>query len=268
MSELIKRGLYGAIYVAVILASILFDSMLTFALMGIMGVVGFFEMRKLTSNHRIYYSSLLGILILWGTSAYQFIYGTGLNLAPAIVASVVAIFVQHIWASDSEITTARMSNSVLAVAYLALPISLAPWFTVDSYGFFDATLLLGLFVMIWTNDTFAYLVGKSIGKHRLHERLSPKKSVEGFVGGMAFAILAGYLFHVYTITEYTLSDWIFFGLISSIGGTMGDLFESALKRSAKVKDSGKFIPGHGGLLDRIDSFLFVVPMVWLYLYIL
>lgn len=268
MSELIKRALFGAIYVAIILASILIDSMLTFALMGIMSVIGFFEMRKLTANHRVYYSALLGILGIWALSAYQFIYGTGLDLAPAFVGAIVAIFVQHIWANDSESTTARMSNSVLAVAYLALPLSLAPWFTVDSYGFFDATLLLGIFVMIWTNDTFAYLVGRSIGKHRLHERLSPKKSIEGFVGGMVFAILAGYLFHVYTITEYTLSDWIFFGLIASIGGTMGDLFESALKRSAKVKDSGKFIPGHGGLLDRIDSFLFVVPMVWLYLHIL
>lgn len=270
MNEIIKRSIYGAIYVAIILVCVLADTRLTFVLTGLLGVVSFFEMKKMTakSGQAIYTSTLIGILLLWGTSAYQYIWQMPLDMAGATTAAVILAFIQHIWAKGSEISTSRLSNTILAMAYIGFPIAIAPWFTMDSYGFFEPTLLAGLFVMIWTNDTFAYLVGRSFGKHRLHERLSPKKSIEGFIGGAVFAMIAGYLFHTYTLTEYTLSDWIAFGLITSFGGTMGDLFESSIKRSSGVKDSGSFIPGHGGILDRIDSFLFVIPMVWLYLHIL
>jgi phosphatidate cytidylyltransferase len=117
--------------------------------------------------------------------------------------------------------------------------------------------------MIWCNDTFAYLVGKSIGKHKLLERVSPKKTIEGFIGGIVFTLLASILIsQFYTFFNVTL--WIISALIISIFGTLGDLVESKFKREAGVKDSGNIMPGHGGILDRLDSAIFVIPFLYIF----
>jgi CDP-diglyceride synthetase len=123
---------------------------------------------------------------------------------------------------------------------------------------------LAVFVLIWSSDTFAYLVGKSIGRHPLHAVLSPKKTWEGFIGGTILtAAVACALFHFWGLGELTTAALI--GACFSIFGTAGDLFESALKRDKNVKDSGSFIPGHGGALDRFDAFLFGCVVFWAWL---
>ena len=125
--------------------------------------------------------------------------------------------------------------------------------------------------MIWMNDTGAFLVGCTIGKHRLFERISPKKSWEGFWGGMFFCVMTGvgyyYLISEVPATINSLPFFIILGIIVSVFATFGDLVESMFKRSVGVKDSGNLIPGHGGILDRIDSLLFVIPAVAFYLVI-
>jgi phosphatidate cytidylyltransferase len=120
-----------------------------------------------------------------------------------------------------------------------------------------AAAILWMFALIWINDTGAYCVGSTMGKHRLCERLSPKKSWEGFFGGMAFCIIASGIYAL--IAHGDMLTSIAFGLLVCVFATWGDLFESMLKRSAGVKDAGNIIPGHGGVLDRIDSLLFVAP---------
>jgi len=131
---------------------------------------------------------------------------------------------------------------------------------------------LALFSFVWVNDTFAYLVGIKFGKHKLFERISPKKTWEGFFGGLIFAIIAGFLFHYFTSSETACGTfpcdrfkWIGLAIVVVIFGTIGDLFESYLKRSLNVKDSGTILPGHGGLLDRLDSILFAAPAAMIYL---
>ena len=126
-------------------------------------------------------------------------------------------------------------------------------------------IILAIFVFIWINDTAAYLVGSLFGKHKLIERISPKKTVEGFVGGIVFATLSAFIF-AHFIPEYTIYFWLGFGFIASLIGTAGDLFESVIKRTYNVKDSGTLIPGHGGILDRIDSLLFATVGIYLYLF--
>lgn len=117
------------------------------------------------------------------------------------------------------------------------------------------------------NDTGAFLVGCTIGKHRLFERISPKKSWEGFWGGMVFSILSGMVYYYFIEQSYNIIFYVMMGVIASIFATFGDLVESMFKRSIGIKDSSNLIPGHGGILDRIDSLLFVLPATALFLYI-
>ena len=129
-------------------------------------------------------------------------------------------------------------------------------------------LLLAMFIMIWLNDTGAFCVGSLIGKHKLIPRVSPKKSWEGFIGGMVFAIASGFVFK-FGFPQYfesiSLSGLCGLGAVVGAFATWGDLVESLIKRTLGVKDSGNILPGHGGILDRIDSLLLVVPASVLYL---
>ena len=121
--------------------------------------------------------------------------------------------------------------------------------------------------MLWSNDTAAYLTGISLGRHKMAPAISPKKSWEGFFGGLMFAMLAGYFLGKFS-SLLNSTDWIVLSIIIVLTGTAGDLFESLIKREAGVKDSGKIMPGHGGILDRFDSLFMVIPFVFLYLYLI
>jgi phosphatidate cytidylyltransferase len=128
--------------------------------------------------------------------------------------------------------------------------------------FMNMLLPLSLIVLIWTNDTMAYLVGSFIGKTKMATSISPKKTIEGTLGGILFCMLFAALWGYFSNT-FSISLWITFGLIASAIGTLGDLVESKLKRLADVKDSGMIMPGHGGALDRFDSLLLAAPFAYL-----
>jgi len=129
---------------------------------------------------------------------------------------------------------------------------------------FKPQIIVGVFALIWCNDTFAYIVGKSLGKNKLLERVSPKKTIEGFFGGLIAAIIAGLI--IFNILDiYTLGIWISLGVIASVFGTIGDLVQSNYKRQAGVKDSGNLMPGHGGLYDRLDSVIYASPFIYAFL---
>lgn len=158
--------------------------------------------------------------------------------------------------------------SSLSVGYIGLSLGLfnIAYIFVTTQG---KVLALAMFAMIWLNDTGAFCVGSLLGRHRLFERLSPKKSWEGFFGGLLFCLLAGYLCSAWLhLPVFKTGGWIVYGLIVCVFATLGDLFESLIKRTYKIKDSGKLIPGHGGILDRIDSLLFVAPATLAYLVLL
>jgi phosphatidate cytidylyltransferase len=160
------------------------------------------------------------------------------------------------------------------VIYTAVPFSFFPFSAFSHDGIdslvqhsgtlFSPGIVIGFFILLWVNDTFAYLVGVTTGRHRLMERISPKKSWEGFAGGLILSaavslFLPGWL----GVTGRT--GWVIISLIVSIAGTYGDLVESMLKRSTGIKDSGNIMPGHGGFLDRFDAVLISFPLVYLYL---
>lgn len=169
---------------------------------------------------------------------------------------------------DKKTRIDAISRYVYLFGYIILPfIIITKIFVANSY---NPKIIIGIFILIWTNDTFAYIVGKSFGKHKLFERISPKKTIEGFLGGIVFAVIASLLISKDYIEggKTAQNIWIAFAIIVGLFGTIGDLIESKFKRVAGVKDSGKIMPGHGGILDRLDSVIFVAPFIYLFYQIL
>jgi phosphatidate cytidylyltransferase len=167
-----------------------------------------------------------------------------------------------------------LAHTFFPLIYCALPVSLMPFSAFSHSGLssiighgdviFSPGIIIGFFILLWVNDSGAYLVGTAIGRHRLMERISPKKSWEGFFGGMVLSALSAWLLSGWLGVVRT-EKWIIISLIISVAGTYGDLTESMLKRSLGVKDSGTVMPGHGGFLDRFDSALFAFPLVYLFI---
>lgn len=161
------------------------------------------------------------------------------------------------------------AHSLMSQIYIGVPMAVMVYIAMN----YSPYILLTIFVLMWLNDTGAYLVGCSIGRHKLIERVSPKKTWEGFFGGlifsMAVSLLIFYFIKPFDGMEHidmSLIFWLSVGAIVSIIGTWGDLIESMIKRDLQIKDSGNLIPGHGGILDRIDSILFVLPAILLFLH--
>ena len=163
-----------------------------------------------------------------------------------------------------ENPAANVGVTLLGICYVALPLTLMAYIPfVGRYAWNPWTMLFFVFI-IWANDVFAYLVGMAFGRHRLFERLSPKKSWEGFFGGVAGALVMGYVASRCMGAAWWV--WIGLALVAAGPGVRGDLVESMFKRAAGVKDSGTIIPGHGGILDRFDAMLLAAPFVVVYLW--
>ncbi len=189
--------------------------------------------------------------------------GSEYKLLVMLPVTLSAIFIQELFKkSDAPFTS-------IAYTYLGLIFTIIPFtfFHALAYvkGTFDFHFPLAFLLMLWANDTGAYLVGVKFGKTKLFERHSPKKTWEGFVGGAVITGIVAYIISIY-FTDLNLQHWICVGVLISCFGTTGDLVESMFKRSIDVKDSGGILPGHGGLLDRFDGFLMAAPIVYAYLY--
>jgi phosphatidate cytidylyltransferase len=167
-----------------------------------------------------------------------------------------------------------LAHTFFSILYTAVPLSLIPFSAFGRSGIetlipyesmsFSPGIVIGFFFLIWANDSGAYLAGVSFGRHKLFERISPKKTWEGFIGGFVIALIVSWFLSDWlgVIGKY---EWAIVSVIISIAGTFGDLLESMLKRSLDVKDSGSFLPGHGGFLDRFDSTIISFPLVYLFI---
>jgi len=246
---------------------------------------------------------LAGLIILTGTQYeyYIMIRNTGVKpqLVPGMVTGVAAYVLSTLIASGiismnyflilipmmlvimvvelyrrQEKPFDSLAHTFFCVLYTGIPLSMFPFSAFSESGLetllpnnlesFSPGIVIGFFLLIWANDTGAYLVGVTVGRHRLFERISPKKSWEGFFGGVILAAAAGWFLAGWlgVVDRY---HWVIIALIVSVAGTYGDLVESMLKRSIGVKDSGNIMPGHGGFLDRFDSAIISFPLVYLFI---
>ncbi len=276
MKNLMVRTLSGLVLVAVFVGAVLgsqwsFGALLLLILVG--GQTEFYKLARETGlSPQRWMGLAVGVLLFalnfivfrqfsrsvtdeaGGAVLYLLLY-IGLLLPPLFVCELFR---------RSATPLANLGATLLGVLYVAVPLSLLLYVPVlAGDGVWRPETVLCYIFIIWANDVFAYLVGMTFGRHRLCERLSPKKSWEGFFGGLAGAVATG-LAAAYALDA---NYWVWGGLalVASLSGVAGDLVESMFKREAGVKDSGQVIPGHGGVLDRFDALLLSAPYVFLYL---
>ena len=283
MNNLALRAVSGTLYVALIICSLIFSDLLFCILCVIFGVLAIVEFDNLTSLAKgpdgkamqggepslgMLSTDVYGLIALTLPCVGIFFFNNFSGMFVYFVAGalmwclfVLLRFVQTIYQKTGE-AVKRLACSMLGQVYIGVGLMCAQFLSLQSAG-----LVLLVFILIWINDTGAFLVGSAFGRTRLFPRLSPAKSWEGFFGGMLLGVVASIVL-LYTGVTHSLIYYPILGpwetafalpITVSIAGTLGDLFESMIKRSVGAKDSGNLIPGHGGILDRIDSMLFAMP---------
>lgn len=262
MNNLIQRSITGAIFAFVVLGSIIWDPYAQAIVFSVFMVLGLLEFYNLFSKHSfVQVSKEIGIFI--GLFIFSLLVGVSLEWLPQI--SILFIFplfftliLAEMW-RKKEHPLINISVLVFGIIYVVIPFFLTIDLNLRNTSFLPN--VVGMYLLIWTNDTFAYLSGRLFGKTKLFERISPKKTWEGTVGGVIFTLVLGYIIGAY-INEGDELFWIISALIIAPCAIFGDLLESLFKRSLDIKDSGKILPGHGGILDRFDAALFAIPFFY------
>ncbi len=263
MKELLTRSLSGFLYVSILLTAIFVSKYTFIGVFFLFGIICIYEFQKLIHlNQKWLYVVFVGILGLFHFPQTP----DGIIWIILALTIITQLFLVRDLVTIRIIPMFEKRKYLTSIFFLITAIGFLTLLPIHNTNY-EPTLVAGALLMIWTNDTFAYLVGKNFGKHKLLERISPKKTIEGFMGGIVFSLLAGYLLATYT-DILSLPTWLAISLIMSIFGTLGDLIQSKFKRQAGVKDSGTIMPGHGGIFDRLDSIIFASPFLYLFLQIL
>lgn len=274
-SNLLKRTITGILFVTAIVGLPLWGEGAFRILFLVIALGSVQEFSRLVNNAGLAsispFSNIFGVCLLW-CIFNQLSYGASpILFVAAYILLLLGISVAELYRKQPSPIN-NIAYNLFAQAYVGLPFSLLNLLAIrtDAMGVtsYSALLPLAMFAFIWANDTGAYCVGSLLGKHKLFPRISPKKSWEGFVGGVVIAVLAGYAFSLFFSYVMGAAWWMLMAFVVAIAGTFGDLMESMLKRTCGVKDSGNILPGHGGLLDRFDSTLFAVPAVVVFFYLL
>lgn len=291
MNNFLSRTVTGFFIVLLIIGGISLSSISFFFLFLFILIAGMFEFYKMSHMAKVRPQKYFGVLIGGLFFVMSFLYSVKFlnqKYFYLFIPLVFLIFINELYLKQNRPFT-NIAYTFLGLLYVALPLALFNYFVFSSNGeplsihdpfesldavnfifqpteqiVYSPQILLGFFILFWVSDTAAYLFGVSFGKHRLFKRISPRKSWEGLLGGAFIALITAYLLSLY-FKDLRLPDWIIIAFIVVIVGTFGDLVESMYKRSLGLKDSGRILPGHGGILDRFDGVLLASPIVFAYL---
>ncbi len=269
MKNIVTRTLTGSVFIIIIIGSILLSVYTFAAIFLLITILGLLEFYKLSSSDTIKPQRITGVL--FGAFMFLSIASYAHSLLPFGIVLInipllMSLFIFEMY-RKKELPFNNVAITILGILYIALPLALLNFLfsPFQLKGEFNTHILIAFFAMTWMVDTAAYLVGMAIGKHRLFERISPKKSWEGAIGGLIFGIIAAYIISLF-YRDLLFYQWAIISVIITIAGGYGDLVESMFKRSIHIKDSGSILPGHGGILDRFDCVFFSAPFVFIYIY--
>ena len=281
MKSLITRSISGIVFLAIMVGGILFSPVTYACLMSIILIVMMWEFYRMTLGEKHFLQKIIGVVAgvaFWAAFLVlnEDAFACFFALLLLIFLLWITLFIQQLY-QKSEQPFRTIAYTFLGFFYIALPWSLLNFIVYDNFIFgfrgngYNGNLLLAMFILLWCSDVGAYVFGMLFGqhgKHKLFPSISPKKSWEGFIGGVLTTLAAAYIINLFDFISLGLIDTLAIALLIAVFGVFGDLVESMLKRSVGVKDSGKIMPGHGGLLDRFDAALLAFPVVWIYLLML
>ncbi|MFA4852752.1 MAG: phosphatidate cytidylyltransferase [Bacteroidales bacterium] len=271
MNNFLTRTITGALFVFVVVGSALWNYWAFASVIGLFMILGLWEFYDIINRKGICSDRIAGTIIGLAIFIITVLHNSDIiNIKTtnilyfSLFSASILVFFAELY-GRSKYPFRNIANTFLGIIYIAIPFSLLISLTCFSEEDTENPAFpIFYFFILWTYDTFAYLIGMKFGKHKLFERISPQKSWEGVIGGLLFAFILATVFSEYYFFLSWL-QWLILALIIVIFGTFGDLTESMLKRSMDCKDSGTFFPGHGGILDRFDSVLLSVPFVFIYI---
>lgn len=266
MNNLLQRTLSGFIYLVVIIGSLFLGRYgfgVIFLFIGILALHEFFNLLNIPVKSPVALVGLItgGIIFILGfftASGILPLQFMALIVLAPIVVLIIALYTNHI-------ESGMIGSVLLGIVYVILPVTAMNYLAFYEAHAYNHRIILGVLILIWINDTGAYVTGSLFGRHKLFPRISPNKSYEGLAGGTSFTLAAAFGMKYLMGPLLQTGEWMIIGIITCILAVYGDLTESMFKRKADKKDSGSIMPGHGGFLDRFDSILFVVPAVLVYL---
>ena len=260
MRNLLRRSFSGIIYVLIFISAILYSKESYTVLITLFGFLCIWEFSRMIALKN-YAAYLFFAIALFAMIKVQYSFGVLVILFITILSSLYLIYQlfskREIKFSNDRL---KLGISIRYVIFSMCFLVLLPFYE----NSFHPYLMISILSIIWVNDSFAFLIGKNFGTHKLFPSVSPKKTIEGFIGGLIFTLLASLFISKFNL-DFSMLNWLIIGVIVSTLGTVGDLVESKFKRQANIKDSGNIMPGHGGILDRLDSLLFAAPFVYLYI---
>jgi phosphatidate cytidylyltransferase len=264
LNKLLLRGVVGLIYVTIILISLYSEDIILAGVLLIMNGLAVNEMfliyRPASVLKTIWILSVSSIFFALNALIIMEMIPAGYLVLNALIPLVIFF---SAFTKVDRINLEQTICHIFSLVYITIPLLLAVYLNKISVYQGDVGFVMIIFVIVWTNDTFAYLTGISLGRHKFFERISPKKTWEGLIGGLIASIGVSLLFMKYLFLLKP-AEIIILAVVVAVSSVLGDLFESLIKRVVAVKDSGEFLPGHGGILDRIDSLLIAIPMSLLY----
>lgn len=268
-TNLVSRSITGAIFGLLIIFGILAGKWYFAALMLLAGLLSLHELYRivLIGNRRMYFAGMFsGILIYCSITLLAMVdQAQFFKMLAIALPAIPVVFITALYQGNSKaFTDAALAHT--GAVYSLFPLALLNLLNMPNIfsAEYPQRILLGFFLLVWTNDTMAYITGINIGNHKLFERHSPRKTWEGTLGGLLFTLLAAWLLWRF-FGQLSLIQWMITGLLTAIAGLFGDLVESMIKREGNIKDSGNLLPGHGGVLDRFDATLLAAPVVVAYL---